>query len=101
MDMAMARFLPASRAARRTAGVVVTIAVLWGLVACQPATAPLLDEEFSGSSLNSSTWHPNRWFASNCAAGATAGEEAWYRPGSARVANGNLVLTATRGSDTC
>jgi beta-glucanase (GH16 family) len=49
----------------------------------------------------SSTWHPNRWFASTCAAGATSGEAAWYRPGAAQVTGGNLVLTATATTNSC
>ncbi len=75
--------------------------MLWIATACQPQPAAGFREDFSGSALSSTTWHPNRWFASTCAAGATPGEEAWYRPGSARVADGNLVLTATQQTNVC
>jgi beta-glucanase (GH16 family) len=72
----------------------------WGAVACQPPATKAYVENFDGTTLGA-TWHPNRWFASDCAAGATQGEQAWYRPGSTRVSGGYLVLTATASSNSC
>ncbi|MGN6692830.1 MAG: glycoside hydrolase family 16 protein [Aquihabitans sp.] len=82
--------------------VLAALLVVWAAVACEPATTPVpaLREEFTSSGL-SSTWHPNRWFSSVCSAGATPGEEAWYRPGAVTVAGGNLVLTARAATNEC
>lgn len=79
----------------------VTAISLLGACGCQPSAPAGLSEDFGGSTLDSGIWHPNRWFASTCAAGATPGEEQWYRPSAARVAGGNLVLTATAGANDC
>ncbi|MCB0964518.1 MAG: glycoside hydrolase family 16 protein [Acidimicrobiales bacterium] len=78
-------------------------ALLATAIACQPVTPPPqagFADEFDGTSLGRA-WHPNRWFSSVCAAGATSGEQQWYRPGAATVSDGTLVLTATAGQNSC
>lgn len=86
---------------RHAALALVTAISLLGACACLPTGPTALTEDFDGTSLDAGTWHPNRWFAARCAAGATAGEEQWYRPGAARVAGGNLVLTADAVTNSC
>jgi beta-glucanase (GH16 family) len=79
------------------------VAASLSTVACEPVpstpTAGFADE-FDGSSVDAA-WHPNRWFASTCAAGATPGEEIWYRRGAVTESGGNLVLKATAASNDC
>jgi beta-glucanase (GH16 family) len=77
---------------------------LVGLEGCEPVPPPgalVFREEFGGTSLSASRWHANRWFSSVCSAGATSGEQQWYRPGNATIRNGVLVLTAKAGASSC
>lgn len=96
-----------------------TSTLVAGAAACQPPPLPLplplpapvvvptpqqpwaFAEEFTGASLATGRWHPNRWFAATCAAGATSDEEQWYRPGNVAVRGGALVLTARSGTNRC
>lgn len=59
-------------------------------------------DEFDGTTLDS-RWYPNRWFATNCAAGAGSTEEQFYTPRSSNVSvgGGSLHLTARREAYTC
>ncbi|MCU1454323.1 MAG: Endo,3,4-beta-glycanase exsH [Acidimicrobiales bacterium] len=88
---------------RRIATIVVVVGLVALVSACQPPppTPAPFAEEFNGTSLATARWHPNRWFSATCSAGATAGEQQWYRPQNVQVRGGNLVLTATAGSDRC
>jgi len=62
----------------------------------------LFDDEFDGTAL-SSAWYPNRWFATECSAGAGSTELQWYtdRPANVGVDAGMLRLTARREALTC
>ncbi|HEX2574708.1 MAG TPA: glycoside hydrolase family 16 protein [Aquihabitans sp.] len=87
--------------AGRALAVTVATSLVLGATSCQLAPRTLLAEDFAGATLDRAVWHPNRWFASRCAAGATSTEEQWYRPSAVTVGGGTLVLTATAGADTC
>jgi beta-glucanase (GH16 family) len=78
---------------------VVTVAAVAS--ACQPARHVTWVDGFDGSSVDGGTWYPNRWFASTCAAGATSGEQQWYRPSAVAESGGKLVLTASAGANSC
>ena len=64
---------------------------------------PVFDDEFNGSSLDTSKWYPSRWFAVHCAPGATPGEMQYYtdRPANVSVSGGNLHLTGRKESYNC
>ena len=59
-------------------------------------------DDFDGGSLGPA-WYPNRWFATNCSAGAGNPEEQWYttRPENVSVSGGVLHLTARRENYSC
>lgn len=59
-------------------------------------------DEFEGTELGDS-WYPNRWFATQCSAGAGPSELQWYtrRAANVDVADGNLRLTARQEPYSC
>ncbi|MCU1352919.1 MAG: Endo,3,4-beta-glycanase exsH [Acidimicrobiales bacterium] len=86
----------------RATAAVAAVCLVSLLAACQPPpTGGGFVDEFNGTTLNASRWYPNRWFSSVCAAGATPGEQQWYRARNARVQDGRLVLTASGPRNDC
>lgn len=61
--------------------------------------APVFDDEFNGSTLDSSKWTPNFFGSSSTALTKSADSPTTYDPSQVSVASGNLVLTAVTKSE--
>lgn len=62
------------------------------------ATRVLLDEDFDGDALDTSTWNTCHWWHDNGCTISTNRELEWYLPHQATVSDGALHLTADRSS---